>query len=127
MTMQALARVVAFAAAVLVVAVAVPAAAQEPLPQATTPRPPSRGVPAMVAPAMPPVDLVPAFLEKGKVYTFTLVRKELKGEVVDVDPAGWVRVNVLTDDDDFDGIPWLNLNHVTLIRPEKPSVKPAKN
>ncbi len=127
MTMQALARVVAFAAAVLVVAVAVPAAAQEPLPQATTPRPPSRGVPAMAAPAMPPVDLVPAFLEKGKVYTFTLVRKELKGEVVDVDPAGWVRVNVLTDDDDFDGIPWLNLNHVTLIRPEKPSVKPAKN
>lgn len=117
------------AAATLLTAAPVPGQTQQPqqLPQAATPRTSAQGVPSMAAPTIPPVNLVPSFLQKGKVYTFVIVRKELKGEVMDVDRAGWIRVNFLEDDEEFDGIPWLNLNHVTLILPEKPAVKPAKD
>jgi|GEM_PF-6543087 len=119
--------IVACAAAALPLAAAwAPSQALQQAPPAAAPRVPAQGMPAMTAPAIPPVNLVPAFLEKGKVYTFTIVRKQLKGEVMEVDRAGWVRVNFLDDDEDFDGVPWLNLNHVTLIVPEKPAVKPAK-
>jgi hypothetical protein len=124
---------VTVAAAVLLAVAPAPAQTQQPqqlpqqLPQATTPKVPAQGMPSMAAPTIPPINLVPAFIQKGKVYTFTIVRKELKGEVMDVDRTGWIRVNFLEDDEEYDGIPWLNLNHVTLILPEKPAVKPEKD
>lgn len=104
-----------------------PAHAQQavpPVPAAAVPRAPA--MPAVPAPTIPPVNLVPSFIQKGKVYTFVIVRKEHKGEVIDVDRTGWVRVDFVEDDDEFADLPWLNLNHVTLILPESTDVKPAK-
>lgn len=118
-------RIASVVAVLGLVAASAPGQQLQQAPPAAAPRVPAQGMPAMAAPTIPPVNLVPAFLEKGKVYTFTIVRKQLKGEVMEVDRAGWVRVNFREDDEDFDGIPWLNLNHVTLIVPEKPDVKPA--
>lgn len=96
----------------------------QPAPAVAVPRAPA--MPAMPAPTIPPINLIPSFLHKGKVYTFVIVRKEHKGEVIDIDRTGWVRVDFVEDDDEFADLPWLNLNHVTLILPEDPDVKPVK-
>lgn len=104
-----------------------PAHAQQPVPPvppAAVPRAPA--MPAVPAPTIPPVNLVPSFIQKGKVYAFVIVRKEHKGEVIDIDRTGWVRVDFVEDDDEFADLPWLNLNHVTLILPESTDVKPVK-
>ncbi len=115
--------------AAVLLAAAAPAQTQQPqqLPHTLAAKPPAQAVPAMAAPTIPPINLVPSFIEKGKVYKFVIVRKELKGEVMEVDRSGWIRVNFLEDDEEYDGIPWVNLNHVTLILPDKPTVKPAKD
>lgn len=97
------------------------------MPAGAAPRAAGQAMPSMAAPTIPPINLVPSFIQKGKVYTFVIVRKEVKGEVMDVDRAGWIRVNFLEADEEYDGIPWLNLNHVTLILPDKPAVKPEKD
>jgi len=97
------------------------------MPAGAAPRAAGQAMPSMTAPTIPPINLVPSFIQKGKVYTFVIVRKEVKGEVMDVDRAGWIRVNFLEADEEYDGIPWLNLNHVTLILPDKPAVKPEKD
>jgi hypothetical protein len=118
---------VPFAALLVSAGTVAPAGEPQQLPHTLASKPPAQAVPAMAAPTIPPINLVPSFIEKGKVYKFVIVRKELKGEVMEVDRSGWIRVNFLEDDEEYDGIPWVNLNHITLILPEKPAVKPAKN
>ena len=98
---------------------AVSAAAQQPVAasaaaQAQARRQAAAGV---VPPAQAPI-LAPRFLEVGKVYRFILVREELRGEVLAIDPSGWIRVHFRDDDDDVPRVPWLNLYHVTMIVPE---------
>jgi len=77
-------------------------------------------------PAMQPPVLAPAFLKVGKAYRFILVRKELRGEVLEVDRSGWIRVHFDGEDDDIPSVPWLNLNHVTMIVPED-GIEPVKD
>lgn len=95
--------------------VAPPATAGHPARMAATPG----GVPAM----QPPV-LAPRFIEVGRFYRFILVRKELRGEVLEVDPSGWIRVHFRDDDEDIPRVPWLNLTHVTMVVPES-SIDPV--
>lgn len=73
---------------------------------------------AMSMPAAPAPQLAPKFLKVGGFYRFILLRTELRGEVLEIDPSGWIRVHFRDDDDDIPRVPWLNLYHVTMIVPE---------
>lgn len=79
--------------------------------------PPQTAMPPQPMPAIQPPELAPGFLEVGKEYRFLLVRKELRGEVLEIDRSGWIRVLFRTKDRDIPPVPWLNLYHVTMIVP----------
>lgn len=97
---------------------------------AATAQQPPAGVPrgAMAqhgVPAMQPPVLAPGFLEVGKEYTFTFVRSELRGKILEIDPAGWIRVHLHERSRGMPPVPWLNLYHITMIVPET-EVKPIE-
>lgn len=102
--------------------IAVCGALAQQLPPSAPPLPPGQmpqqaGMPPQPMPAMQPPELAPSFLEVGKEYLFVLVRKELRGEVLEIDRSGWIRVLFRTKDRDIPPVPWLNLYHVTMIVP----------
>jgi len=91
-------------------------------------RPPAglpAGAMAQGMPAMQPPVLAPGFLEVGKEYTFTFVRSELRGKILEIDPAGWIRVHLHERSRGMPPVPWLNLYHITMIVPET-EVKPVE-
>lgn len=82
------------------------------------PRLPAGAAGRQQIPAMQGPVLAPGFLEVGKEYTFTFVRSELRGEVLEIDPSGWIRVHLRERSRGMPPVPWLNLYHITMIVPE---------